>query len=485
MKTMMLFILVACMAAGSLNAQVISTSLGSQAPFKPTKRAKPLTFNIGGQRYFFTRTYRSASMEYKLLSYNEQGNVVKNADVEIQRGIMNNSYSIDDIVQLDQKLFVLVEHLDKASGKNTLSARPLDNALNTDAETELVTIPFEKMMNSGDNYPVVSPDKNMLAVVADLPFVKEQPGSMKIALFDKNLKKLGENQVTLPGENTKNKSISVQVNNNGMVYIIRKTTGSKRSTLLTIYQYDGVKGGEVKEYNIAPALPTQIYSYTTAINPAGELVVAGTSTQLQTLSGGDTKASGLFYFFTDGSKEGQFKLSPLDNPIENLQARQVIFNKETGFLITEQLKEESEPPPPGNLNADYRYIYKHKSDFVFGLTADGTKNFQIEIAKEFTSVDYDAHLFSGYFICNGLLTVVYNDNYNKYNTNKRYTILPVLAQITNDGLLKAPVAFDKSLNFDNSFNPAIGTQDSDNQVSILMLTNDRESAQLVTVKVTE
>lgn len=77
--------------------------------------------------------------------------------------------------------------------------------------------------------------------------------------------------------------------------------------------------------------------------------------------------------------------------------------------------------------------------------------------REFTAVDYSAHLFSGYFIYNSRLTAIYNDDYDKYRPDNRCRAIPVLVQITNDGLMKARGPFEKPLNFDNIFYPASGT----------------------------
>jgi hypothetical protein len=72
------------------------------------------------------------------------------------------------------------------------------------------------------------------------------------------LKKIKEGTINLPGENTKNKSMSQLVANDGTVYLIRKGMTKKGEITLTVYQWLPEKPSEVTEYIIEVVEPNQI-----------------------------------------------------------------------------------------------------------------------------------------------------------------------------------------------------------------------------------
>ena len=66
-----------------------------------------------------------------------------------------------------------------------------------------------------------------------------------------------------------------------------------------------------------------------------------------------------------------------------------------------------------------------------------------------------------------------------------YGIIPLLVQITNDGLMQAPVIFKDELAIPSGYTlfPQYSVQDSKDQVSLLM--SNGTDLKLVTVKVTD
>ncbi len=66
-----------------------------------------------------------------------------------------------------------------------------------------------------------------------------------------------------------------------------------------------------------------------------------------------------------------------------------------------------------------------------------TKNLSWASAKDFTAKDFNKQYLSAYFISNGKFTIVYNDLAKKYTNDAGYgTLIPVLVQITNEGLMQ-------------------------------------------------
>ncbi|MCW3083381.1 MAG: hypothetical protein JWP12_747 [Bacteroidetes bacterium] len=472
------FILCLSVAGIAAKAQKVTLTKGQPSPVELVKGSDVINFTANGDNYYFTKFYEHAVMNYHLLSYDSKGSYITKTNVEINLGTFNNTYSIDDVVGLGNKAYAMVEHLDKAGGKNTLLARVIDNnGKVSETETEVMSIPFEKIMNSGFNNSASSPDMKTLAVIGEMPFVKEQPATFKVAIYDASLKKTGEGQINLPGENTKNKSMSVAVGNDRTVYIIKKGMTKKGEITLSVYQWSAASPADVKEYTIAVTEPMQISSYTYTVNDNSEIVVSGLYYERKTLTVGEKQAVGVLYFTNKGKTENLFKTFALDAKVDNLTAEKVLINGNTIFLTAENYKEERITPPPATAGTaasfDYNYDYTHKSDFVIAMDADGNKKFQLELSKDGKARDFDKQLYSAYYICNGKLTVVYNDDIKKYMKDyysNGYTgLIPVLVQITNDGLMQPPIIFKDDIRIDRDFMlyPAFSTQQATNQLSFL------------------
>jgi hypothetical protein len=463
----------------SAQAQKITLTKGGQTASDKEKGTEPLNFISNGDHYFMSKYFAKGIMNFELRSFDGKGQPLTNKKLEVSVGSFNNSFGIDDIAGMSTKVYALVEHLDKPSGKNTMTARAMDNRGNiAENGVDVMSFPFEKTMNSGFNTSSVSPDAKTLAVVGELPFEKEQPAKFKIAVYDEQLKKLKEGEITLPGENTKNKNMTPLVANDGTVYLIKKTMTKKGETTLAVYQWSA--GADVKEYTLELTPPLNIFTYTYTVNSANEFIVCGTTYERKTFTAGDKQAVGIFYFTNKGKTEKLFKTFNLDAPVDNLTARKILINGNTVFLAAEQYKEERISAPPATAGTaasfDYNYDYTHQSEYIIAMDAEGNKKFQLPLAKNFKARDFDKPYYAGYYIVNGKLIVIYNDQTMKYIKNDSYyqNQVAVLVQITNDGLMQPPVVFKNELKLDQYYAlyPSVSVQDSANQLSFLMGNNE-------------
>jgi len=281
-------------------------------------------------------------------------------------------------------------------------------------------------------------------------------------------------EITIPGEDTKNKSMSILVANDGTVYFVRKTMSKIGELILTAYQYSaGSK--EVKEYTMELTAPLYFDTYTSSVNQNNELIIAGTYYKRQTVTAGEKMTQGIFYFTNKGKSEKVLNSFALDQPVENLSARKILVNGNTIFLATEQFKEEKITPPASAAGTaaalDYSYNYSHKNEYVVAFEADGSKKFVLKLDKDFAARDFDKQYYSAYFICNEKFTVIYNDQTKKYTEESGYNyLMPVLVQITNDGLMQSPVTFTDKLKLPLGFvlHPGNAVQNASNQLTMLM-----------------
>lgn len=486
-KSILFSMSVVCMGY-SAQAQKLSLTKGGQTAIDKEKSTEPFNFISNGDHYFMTKYFSKGIMNFEMKSFDSKGQALKNKKLEVSVGSFNNSFGIDDIVGMGTKVYALIEHLDKASGKNTLTARTMDNQGNiAESGVDVMSIPFEKTMNSGFNTSSVSPDAKTLAVVGELPFEKEQPAKFKIAVYDEQLKKLKEGEIVLPGENTKNKNMTPLVANDGTVYLIKKGITKKGETTLAVYQWSA--GADVKEYTFELTPPLNIFTYAYTVNAANEFIISGTTYERKTFTAGDKQAVGVFYFSNKGKTEKLLKTFNLDAPVDNLTARKILVNGNTIFLTAEQYKEERISAPPATAGTaasfDYNYDYTHQNEHIIAIDTEGNKKFQLSLAKDFKARDWDKPYYAGYYIVNDKLIVIYNDQTIKYIKNDMYyqNQVAVLVQITNDGLMSPPVVFKNELKLDQYYMlyPSLSVQDSANQLSFLM--GNHEYLKFLSIKI--
>jgi len=483
---------VLALSCSTAMAQEVSFTQAGETKTKMEKHSTLDNFRVGGTNYFVTSYMESATMTYYVESYSDNGGALSQTKLEIPVGSFNNSFNLDGVVGLGDQVYALVEHMVKETKKYTLSIRPIEGSGKVSAtDTELMTMPFEKVMNSGFYESSVSPDKNMLLISGQLAYDKELEARFKLALFDKSLKSVVETEVKLPGEDTKNKQVEVVLANDGSVYLIKRSMNKIGEIVLAAYQVD-MKAGTVKEYVIELTAPSYIYTYETALSDNNELIIAGTYYNRATVSVGEKKAMGIFFFTNKNKQENVTSNFLLDTPVENLTARKILVNGNTIYLAAEQFKEERIDPPAsaaGSVAAlDYNYNLIHKNEYIIGIDMDGKRKFELNLAKNFSVRNFDHQYVSAYFISGGKFTLVYNDQQQKFKDLITETghgsLIPVVVQITNDGLMQpgVPMIEKIKLPYDQVLQTAKYVQLSDGEVIFLTLKSEMDRFTKLTIK---
>ncbi len=473
----------------SSEAQVILSTQGEPFKFEVNEKDEWGSMLISNEIHFTHKT-PGISGEIKHGICLADGSFEREYTPRIDMGSFGNSHQIEDIFQFNNKLYAAVDHFSKQDTKHSLSLREVDITTGAVSENnvELISFTAEKMTNMGDCKFSVSPNQSVIAVIGELPFVKEQSCKLKVAIYDNLLARKSEQEIVLPGENKRYNVLHTYVNNDGVVFIVRVRSAKNGDTQLNIYQVDSKVGPEVKEYFVNVEAPNSIMSYITAINPNGELVIAGVTSLRQTFSSGEMKANGVFYFYTSKLTEGVTNFTLLDTPIENLVSRKIIFNGNTYFLIAEQFKEErrSKNNPNGSMTLDYDYIYISKGNFVFGFSQDGSKKFYVELARLIGGYNASQHIQTGVFVINNKLTLLYSNDRDREDMLYQHDkYIHTLAQISNDGLLQTPVQIDRKLGLESDFilYPSLSIVNNGNQIKVLSKNLKTGFAHVIGIKV--
>ena len=112
-------------SSANLMAQEVTFTLGGETTSKLVKQSKLDNFSLSGNSYFVTSYMESATMTYYIESYSDNGTAGMQGKLDVPVGVFNNSYGIDGVVGFGDQVYVLVEHLHKDAGKNTLSQQLL------------------------------------------------------------------------------------------------------------------------------------------------------------------------------------------------------------------------------------------------------------------------------------------------------------------------------------------------------------------------
>lgn len=480
--------LVAILIASSvqLRAQEVSFKLGGGTKPKLEKQSELNNFSVGGNSYFVTSNMELGAMTYYVESYTSSGSAGMQTKIDIPVGSMKDAFGLEGILGLGDQAYALVGNLNKASGKYTLTIRSIDNSGKVGTtETELMAMSYEKMMNAGFYNYSVSPDQNTLLISGLKPFEKGQTAKLKLTLFDKALKSTGSTDIELPGEDSKNKALSVHVANDGSVYVIKRSSDKIGEIVLQAYHVD-MATGKLHEFALELTAPSYINSYHTAFSDKNELIIAGTYYNRQKVTVGEPKTNGIFCFIHKNQQDKLMTNFPLDAPVENLTARKVLVNGNTIYIAAEQFKEERVSPPSGSTSAfDYQYNFTHKNLYVIGIDSDGKRKFELNMPRNLSARNVNHHCVSAYFISNGKFNMVYNDERSKFTKNAGHaSLIPYVVQISNDGLMTPGVAMieKNKLPMEYILHTAKYIPTADGQINFLMNNSDENKLVMLYIK---
>jgi hypothetical protein len=300
--------------------------------------------------------------------------------------------------------------------------------------------------------------------------------------LDDNLKITGTGQFSFAGYTKEIPVWNFLASDKGDMYIISEEF-DKSYKYPVVYQCKaGSTTGSIIPVIIAdPSL--RVLNYVTSVNAAGELVIAGYSQQKKSFTMGDIPATGSWLF--NSSKPQEIKTYKFDKPVTNLTARNIVYNGDTFFMIGEQYKEEKEPNRATGmerLRMEENYTYEHNDIVVTAFSNDGNKKFDIPVSRKWQSRNVDQEFMVASGIINNKLAIVYNDQYGKYIDDRNYKNykLPVAVTINNEGLMDAPVHFEKELDVKLSSYTLLPLFFSSNNNRLVLLTGNEQAVKTVT-----
>ncbi|MES2429677.1 MAG: hypothetical protein V4556_01995 [Bacteroidota bacterium] len=444
MKRILIIFLAAAMNLTATSQ--VNVTVGGARGLKWEKNQKVITSaSVGDDHYFVIRTGGISNQTHTLLSLDKNGNTRFMNEVKFDPGEFKNGNYINSMHVVGNKLLLLTENRDKDAGQNTLIIRTVqsDATVNKD-EVKVGSFEFTKLMKPGDWYAAVTPDKKHLMVAGKLPAEKDESDKLKLFLLDENLKVIAKKDVSLPEGKRKIHFRDMLASDKGDVYLIENAYDKT-------YQYPIIYKASVSSPEVTTT-PVQLEdgsikskSYVYDVSPSGDLIVAGYYQKKSGFTVGEVDAFGTWYF--NASKPTEVKVFKFDKAISSMEARGIVFNGNTSYLIGEQyIADRLKQSTQQMMSFDENFDYTHKDIVVTAFDETSEKKFELRLYNNWKATNFDQSLYPAYTVMNDKLTIIYNDQYSKYfPAHSQSEKLPVLVAITNDGLMEAPVTFEKDL----------------------------------------
>ncbi|MEO6669625.1 MAG: hypothetical protein ABIN36_09140 [Ferruginibacter sp.] len=331
-----------------------------------------------------------------------------------------------DVIYFDHTLYMISALFTKATGKNVLTAKAINDDGSMEEPVEIGVLPSEKMGTRGLFYVAVSPDGSKLLVLSQPEYVKDQNEKIKLTLLEKNFKKVWETEQTFSYGWSRTMDNRPYVNNNGTAYILKMISVKGADDSWSIFSSTGK---DLKEFKIAMDGGKKIASVVQAFSSEGDFTIAGyykNGGGKVRLTFGD-KVDGSFLYRVDAAGQ-QSKIAAV-NPFakrDDMLARNIVFHENTTMLlgekyvVTDRAAARSSSAPQTNETMFARdYSCNGMDIIVDGFDASGKPMYNTSIDKNNNSKN-DQGYWVSYFaaIVKGKLQIVFMDNLSRYDGKK-------------------------------------------------------------------
>lgn len=421
---------IVCALALSLPFMALSQNLKFDVGFpKPGTGLTDMeseTFENHGKKYVLFNTYSTRDgMKLHLQGVNDKNEISVNKKLELPNEKMLISI-YEGFLKLDNNMLLVKSVFNKDDKKTYVYAHSVDADGNVSADKkELLSIPAEKAMNSGNFTCATSPNKKFAVILSELPFVKETKEKIMVTLIDQSAKIVFSKEYEFPYEAKRGPVNTPVVADDGSVYIIKRVMVSKMPDVLSVFSVSN-SGDSFKENTVKLDDPKKYESHSYSLNSKNELMVVGFYTEDGKVSFGGTKQKGTFSLVVNGKGDlVNFKTSAFEKPYTFLKIRQVLTNGDGNYaMITEDYRKQTNSTMGAGNQLVYTTEINCDNSLVFTFNAGGEIAKTLEFSKNNKSID-DNGIFGSIYgaVVNNKLVLVYNDYLYKHD-GKKYTIVP-------------------------------------------------------------
>lgn len=345
----------------------------------------------------------------------------------------------------------------KESGKNSLTATRINTDGTLGKPVEMGSLMADKLSNRGLFNVSVSPDGSKALVLSQPDYVKGENEKITISLFGDQFTKIWSVEKTYPYGWTKAVENRPAVNNQGTVFILKKTDMKSDGNAYSIFSFDGK---ELKEFKIAMDGNKKVASVVEAFAPNGDFTVGGYYNEDGKVRAGmGTALHGTFLSRIDQSgNAAKFAVITPFEKRKDIIAKSILFHDNTSILLGERYYISSQAPktdptkPPGSTDMFARdYTYYGEDIIIDGFGAAGKSLYYTSVEKENrsnndngTSVSYFAEIIKG------KLVLIFMNDKDDFDEKKKVVVFggtpKVIAHVGVDPVTGKAAAMKPILN---------------------------------------
>jgi hypothetical protein len=342
-------------------------------------------------------------------------NFKKNITVEPLEDFVN-------VVYLNKKVYHFKSLFSKDAGKNTLNAIGINPDGSFDKPIAIGNINAEKLAKRGRFEVASSPDGKKLVILSEPEWIKDENEKITISLYNEKLEKIYSTEQTYSYPWTRAVYNEPFVNNDGTVFILKKTDMKGEGNTYSVFSFNGKS---LKEFKIQLDGNKKAATMVKTFSPEGNLTIAGYYTEdAKVKIGTGTAYHGSFINSYD--KSGETTKITAVNPFEkrkDIAAKSIIFNGNNIILMSEEIFVNAKSAGTSQDMFAKDYSYYANNIWIDGFDASGKSIYGTSIKKD-NSSNNDFGRWNSYFsaLMKGKIYVIFNDEKYKYDEKKKAVI---------------------------------------------------------------
>jgi hypothetical protein len=265
-----------------------------------------------------------------------------------------------------------------------------------------------------------------LVILSEPEWIKDENEKITITLYNEKLEKIWSSEQTYAYPWTRAVYNEPFVNNDGTVFILKKTDMKGEGNTYSIFSFNGKS---LKEFKVQLDGNKKAVTLAKAISPEGNFTIAGYYTEdAKVKIGFGTAYHGSFISSID--KSGESAKIMAVNPFEkrkDIVAKSIIFHDNKFILMGEEFivnskSAEKDPKVPLAEQDMFARDYSYNAMRIFadGFDAAGKTLYNTSIKKDNSSKN-DFNRWNSYFssVMKGKLYVIFNDEKYRYDEKKK------------------------------------------------------------------
>ena len=385
------FFLVVFFLCGLRAGAQFKVSVSAARPFKPNAEKGFFSYSNEWNDFLLFKRIENTEQIFGLVMTDDADEILLTSDLRVATQVGDNHFTLAGLALAGRNLTAFVQSHNRVTGRNVMAMQAVDNKGGLTSEGMLVGyFDFRAPDDPGLWHIVSSPDRQHIALIAQLPHEQGKPQQFKYFFINENLTITHKGDFSIAG--TENDPLRLRyflASDKGELYLL--TEGDARNFYFPAIYSVSVQTEQCNPMPLRGAGAGQMEcgAFRAVVDAEGQLTVAG-----YLRKGGQAPAVAVGAWSFSASGNQGLRTGLFEKPVAVLDAADLLTNGGFSFLI-------------GRVSSGFH---------VTGLDADGNKKFELPVkrgtgsAAEGTGVDLfnpESGIAAG--IIGQKLCLVYND----------------------------------------------------------------------------